>query len=94
MIKKKLFFRLLSGLVLAGTVALGQFSVALANGEDGHIGSTGISVTVAWIGGGVLGGLLLFIFVARVFFKQTGKPSGSGEGESEMNPQGNEERKG
>lgn len=80
--------------MVAGIVALGRTTVALADGEQGHVGNTGIPVIVVWIGGGVLGGLLLFIFIARFFFKQTGKPSQGGEGERDRNSRRAEDNKG
>ncbi len=87
------FFRLLSGLMVAGIVTLGRFSVALANGGDVHFDdvATGIPAVVLWIGGGVLVGLLLFIFITRVFFKQTGRPSR--DDKREKNPRAAEEKK-
>ncbi|MDP6501221.1 MAG: hypothetical protein QF369_01810, partial [Dehalococcoidales bacterium] len=85
------YFRLLLGLMMAVTDALRQFPVALANGNHGHVGSTGIPAIVAWIGG-VLGGLLLFIFIVRRFSKPTEKLSR--DGEQEKNPRRDEEGKG
>lgn len=87
-------FRLLTGLMVALIVALGQFPAALANGGDVHLDDigTGIPVIVVWIGGGVLGGLLLFIFIVRRFSKPTEKLAQ--DGGREKNPRRYEGGKG
>ncbi|MEE8471177.1 MAG: hypothetical protein V3S51_07595, partial [Dehalococcoidia bacterium] len=46
-------------------LALGQFTVALANGGDVPIDATEIPALVFWIGGGVVGALCLFYFIGR-----------------------------
>ena len=48
-------------------LASGQFSVALANGEDVHLGYTTIPVVAVWVGGGLIAIFLLTGFLLWVW---------------------------
>jgi hypothetical protein len=79
------FFKLLLG-VMAAALVLGRSSVALANGGDWHLGgvATGISVFVVWIGGGVVGILILFFFIGWGLSSRARKRSHRGETENNL----------
>ncbi len=79
------YFRLLLGLIMAVTVALRQFPVALANGNHGHVGSTGIPAIVVWIGGGCWGIAALYLHCATFF--QTDREALPGRGAREESPE-------
>ncbi|MBI2287807.1 MAG: hypothetical protein HYU83_02305 [Chloroflexi bacterium] len=59
----KFLVRLLSGMTIAGLLALEQTKVARANGGGLHVGTMHIPAIILWIGGGILVAFFLFFFV-------------------------------
>ncbi len=64
------FFKLLLGVIGGGVLVLGRPSVALANGEDVHLGNIQIPMVAVWVGGGLiviflLTGFLVWVWASR-----------------------------
>ena len=79
-----LFFRLVLGIMVGGTLALGRFSVALAHAGELHVGTVGIPSFMVWIGGGVVGILILFFFIGWGLSSRARKRSHRGETENNL----------
>ena len=86
-----IFFRLLLGIIAGVVLALGQFSVALANGGHLHVGTMAIPVIVLWVGGGLLGILFLLFFISWSLSNRAKRRS-QGE-EKERDPQKAKEKR-